>query len=303
MFWFIFLVGAVSILVVLLKSKPKHNYLSQLQANAQSDDQLSQAVDLTALFDLSLKARILTSMRTAYHQLGKMAGIKIIALTSLCLFSALYIKKVLSITNLPQTILLFLLFEVVCLVLGYNWLRKKAYTRFSDSFPEALNILGSAVSSGESVIHAMEYVGKNLEGELGEEFKIMAERLLIGEQHSSVLRKSCIKFPYPTFIFFAIVMNANIERGGALKSVVKRINRIIFNERAAEKKKLALTAEVRSSIKIVASVPFIFLFFYQYISPENFHWLMENEIGHYVLYYVIASNTLGVAFAKYIMRD
>ncbi|MCV5231271.1 type II secretion system F family protein, partial [Escherichia coli] len=75
--------------------------------------------------------------------------------------------------------------------------------RFKDNFPDALNILSGALSSGQSIVHAFEYVGTQLDNEVGEEFKKMSERLLIGEDPDDVLARSAASFPYVEYFFFA----------------------------------------------------------------------------------------------------
>ncbi|MCZ8486640.1 hypothetical protein O9993_18960 [Vibrio lentus] len=45
--------------------------------------------------------------------------------------------------------------------------------RFKTNFPDALNILSGVISSGQSIIHAFEYVGKQLDNDVGKEFKLL----------------------------------------------------------------------------------------------------------------------------------
>ncbi len=85
--------------------------------------------------------------------------------------------------------------------------------RFKDNFPDALNILSGALSSGQSIVHAFEYVGTQLDNEVGEEFKKMSERLLIGEDPDDVLARSASSFPYVEYFFFAATIRINLSRG------------------------------------------------------------------------------------------
>lgn len=149
--------------------------------------------------------------------------------------------------------------------------------RFKDNFPDALNILSGALSSGQSIVHAFEYVGTQLDNEVGEEFKKMSERLLIGEDPDDVLARSAASFPYVEYFFFAATIRINLSRGGQLKDVINRINRIMFEARAIEKKKNALTSEARASAKIIAALPVIFIMILKVTSPENYNFVMFEE--------------------------
>ena len=174
---------------------------------------------------------------------------------------------------------------------------------FEESFPDALNMLTSAVSAGESIMHAIMFVGKSLDGEVGKEFKVMGDRLQLGESPDSVFRKSCRRFPYPSFQFFVITLRANMSRGGQLKDVMTRLNRLMFEARAIEKKKYALTSEARTSAKIVGAIPFFFLFMLQYLSPENYEFVMFNPAGRPILYYVLISEAIGMTIIWLLMKS
>ncbi|MFA0503025.1 type II secretion system F family protein, partial [Vibrio sp. 10N.222.46.A1] len=125
---------------------------------------------------------------------------------------------------------------IVCLIVVepllffvfYNNLKARQVERFKTNFPDALNILSGAISSGQSIIHAFEYVGKQLDNEVGKEFKFMAERLLIGEDPDDVLERSSNTFPYLEYFFFASTIRINLARGGQLKDVINKINRLMF---------------------------------------------------------------------------
>ncbi|ARP40121.1 type II secretion system F family protein [Vibrio syngnathi] len=184
----------------------------------------------------------------------------------------------------------------------YNNLKARQVERFKTNFPDALNILSGAISSGQSIIHAFEYVGKQLDNEVGKEFKFMAERLLIGEDPDDVLERSSNTFPYLEYFFFASTIRINLARGGQLKDVINKINRLMFDSRAVEKKKNALTSEARASAKIIACLPVIFLIILKFTSPENYSFVMFEEAGQPIFYYVLASELVGFFCIWLILR-
>lgn len=93
-----------------------------------------------------------------------------------------------------------------------------------------------------------------------------------------------------------------MHRGGQLKDVITRLNRLMFDARAIDKKKLALTSEARISAKIVASIPFIFLLLMQYISPLNYEFVMFSEEGRPILYYVLISEAIGMTIIAALLK-
>lgn len=65
---------------------------------------------------------------------------------------------------------------------------------------------------------------------------------------------------------------------------------------------LSMTSEMRMSSKITGAIPFIFLVLLKFISPENFQYVLEDEDGRILLYYLIGSEVVGLLVIKFLMR-
>jgi len=294
-------VSGVGILIYLiLNRKPKHSFMHEFNRTVRVDNMVSdQAVNYQSLTDKTLFQKIKESWNNLNKQLGSFAILKVIAFIYLLSLVGMEVNERFIRGN---TILIISIVEVSGVVYGYLWLQARAERLFEEAFPDALNMLASAVSAGESIMHAIIYVGKSLDGDVGAEFKTMGDRLQMGESPEDVFKKACLRFPYPSFQFFIITLRANMHRGGQLKDVITRLNRLMFDARAIEKKKYALTSEARASAKIVAAIPFAFLFMLQYLSPENYEFVMFKEAGRPILYYVLASEFIGISIVWGLMR-
>lgn len=302
MYWLIILGGFALVFVALKPERQQtiNDYLENSKVNAANNASFTQqAINMASLSDRNLKQRILQRWDNLQRQLGKMAALKI------ALFSVVALVVVGVVNN---TMLRLPMFEVlpVALLLAWTWgylfLQRREQQRFEETFPDALNMLTSSLSAGESIGRGITYVGQKLEGEVGKEFKLMSERLNLGEPIDEVFRKSCRRFPYPSFHFFVITLRANMQRGGQLKDVMSRLNRQMFEARAVERKKYAMTSEARISAKIVGATPFFFLFILQFLSPENFEFVMFHPEGRPILYYVIISESIGMLIIWMLMK-
>lgn len=288
------------LLIIALIRKPKHTYLQEFNKTVRVDSMTNdQAIDFQSLLEKSLFQKIAEHWRNLLNQLGSLAVLKVIGFVLLLFFigselNARFIRG--------SDLLIIGIVEVVGIIYGLSWLSNRAQKQFEEAFPDALNMLASAVSAGESIMHAIMYVGKSLDSDVGAEFKKMGERLQMGETPDDVFRKACERFPYPSFQFFVITLRANMHRGGQLKDVMTRLNRLMFDARAIEKKKYALTAEARTSAKIVAAIPFTFLFMLQYLSPENYEFVMFHEDGRPILYYMLISEFIGISIIWMLMK-
>lgn len=191
---------------------------------------------------------------------------------------------------------------VFCVILGYRYLATKRRKDFENTFPDALNILMSAVTAGDSLMQAISYVGKTMDNPIGREFKVMGDRLKLGETPEVVLQRSCKHYPYPEFIFFTITIRANLARGGQLKGVLARLIRVLVASRTLEKKKMAMTSEARISAKIVAAIPLLFTILLNYINPQNVQFILHDPKGQYVLFYVLGSEFIGLTIVWLLVR-
>ncbi|WP_023604262.1 type II secretion system F family protein [Aliivibrio logei] len=290
--------GGLLVLYLMSTYSGRHrDHLNHASISPSDNDR--QAVKLVSLSDADISKRLVRFLKNTYQQIDSLANVKISLYCVLMALFGIYINQTFIHGNF---FIVVVIVEVVGVFGAILWLGKREKNRFEDSFPDALNMLSSAVSSGEGIMHAIIFVGASLDGKVGKEFKRMGEQLQLGESPDTVFRKSCARFPYPSFQFFIITLRTSMERGGQLKEIMKRLNRLMFGARSIEKKKYALTSEARTSAKIVAAIPFIFLFMLQYLSPENYEYVMFNPDGRPILYYVLISESIGILIIWLLMR-
>ncbi|HHG3593889.1 TPA: type II secretion system F family protein [Vibrio parahaemolyticus] len=259
----------------------------------------SRAVIDSESFDVSYKKKVKDKFKQLKKLLSPNAGLKLIGFFAASSIAVYCVNDWFFMFEYWKVLLALEPILFVMFILKLSGIQAQ---RFKDNFPDALNILSGALSSGQSIVHAFEYVGTQLDNEVGEEFKKMSERLLIGEDPDDVLARSAASFPYVEYFFFAATIRINLSRGGQLKDVINRINRIMFEARAIEKKKNALTSEARASAKIIAALPVIFIMILKVTSPENYNFVMFEERGKPIFYYVLVSEAIGFFFIYMILR-
>ena len=173
---------------------------------------------------------------------------------------------------------------------------------FDNAFPEVIQILNSATSSGAGLLQALERCGRDVSGQLGDEFKIIYKRLAIGEDPMSVFDDSYTRYPYKEFYFFITIIRTNLSKGGQMREVISRLGRVVADSKKMEQKKNAMTSEARMSAYIVAAIPLSFFVFMKFAMPDNFEFLINDPKGRYVLYYVFGSEMLGMLIIWWLMR-
>lgn len=173
---------------------------------------------------------------------------------------------------------------------------------FEDRFPEILSVVNAAVSAGNSIHQALHRCGEGIDGDLGVTFHRIDRRLNLGEDPERVFNDAWQNYRYREFYFFVVVMLVSLQHGGQLRTLIGRLSRIVNNSKNMARRKSAMTSEARTSAKIVASLPLLFFCGMKYFSPENFDFVVHDPVGRLILYYVIASEAIGMIIIWILLR-
>ncbi|WP_461537839.1 type II secretion system F family protein [Spongorhabdus nitratireducens] len=302
MIWFSMIMFGGAILCFSLYFEKKSDpldFITSTQDQQAGETSHTRALNITTLTDKPLRARFKIAVKNLKARIGPPVPLKVTLFLLAVIALTVGARRLIPDIPLP---LLFLAILVVSSLFVLKMLERYERKQFETSFPDALNLLNGAVGSGESLMHAIIYVGDSMDGMVGREFRLMGERLSLGKTPDEVLSQACERFPYPPFYFFAIALRANINHGGQLKEVIRRLNQIMFSSRALEKKKMTLTAEARMSARIMAAIPLCFLLMMKVMSPENFEFVMYEDAGRPIFYYVLISELLGLGIINLLMR-
>ncbi|USD38805.1 MULTISPECIES: type II secretion system F family protein [Ferrimonas] len=270
-----------------------------LKPEQQVQEKTPLAVNLKNLGKSRLYLKLKELADPALDLLGDGAWIKIGAFLTLVFSGATFAnQKWLQL----HPLLLPALITLAAFIWGWSFMLRRRKTKFEETFPDALNIMMSAVTAGDSVTQSITYVGKTLDNTIGREFKHVGERLKLGEPPESVFKRSCKRFPYPAYLFFVVTIRANMTRGGQLKNVMARLIRVLVDSRAMEKKKMALTSEARLSAKIVAALPLAFMGIMHLMNPDDLQFVLFHPDGRWILFYVLGSEALGLTIIWLLVR-
>ncbi|MGF1724411.1 type II secretion system F family protein [Photobacterium nomapromontoriensis] len=291
------LFGIVIILIVKKNDNNKRVFFEYTASDEFKNER--QAIDVTIFNRRTHFQKVKDYMSPILALLGDRATPIIVVFLFVVISGGWYVNN--QLLRLDYQWLTFI-FPIISCWVGWSWLVNKRQSDFEQTFPDALNILMSAVTAGDSLMQAISYVGECLENPIGREFKLMGERLKLGESPEVVFQRACKHYPYPAFLFFAVTIRANIARGGQLKNVLARLIRVLVDARTLEKKKMAMTSEARISAKIVALIPIIFMFLLNYINPDNIDFILTDQEGRKILYYVLGSEALGLGIVWWLVK-
>ena len=158
--------------------------------------------------------------------------------------------------------------------------RKK---EFLEEFPIALDVIRRALRAGYSTDRALEMVAEQQKGPIGKIFHTIGDKMRLGETLEAVLGEMANRLGIDEFRMLSIVLVLQRETGGSLAEATDKFAKIIRARESLRKRVKALSAEVRVTAMILASLPFFILGAVYTTSPQYLDPLFYTEKGHMLL--------------------
>ncbi|WHO38103.1 type II secretion system F family protein [Sphingobium sp. AP49] len=133
----------------------------------------------------------------------------------------------------------------------------KRINQFNAKFPDALELLTRGLRSGLPVGETLGIVSSEIPGPVGEEFKLITERIKIGKTMDQALQETADRLGTPEFQFFVITLAIQRETGGNLAETLQNLATVL-RQRAQMKLKIrAMSSESKASAYIIGVLPFL----------------------------------------------
>lgn len=137
-----------------------------------------------------------------------------------------------------------------------NFLMAKRIKRFTTNFPDAIELLVRGLKSGLPVGETLGMVAKEIPGPVGEEFKMVTEKVKIGKTMEDALQETADRMGTPEFQFFVITLAIQRETGGNLAETLANLADVLRKRAQMKLKIRAMSSESKASAYIVGSLPF-----------------------------------------------
>ena len=133
----------------------------------------------------------------------------------------------------------------------------KRITQFNAKFPDALELLTRGLRSGLPIAETLSVVSHEIPGPVGEEFKLITERIKIGRTMEQALQETADRLGTAEFQFFVITLAIQRETGGNLAETLSNLATVL-RQRAQMKLKIrAMSSESKASAYIIGALPFL----------------------------------------------
>src|SRR6185312_10775277 len=159
--------------------------------------------------------------------------------------------------------------------------------RFTQRFPDAIDLIVRAVRAGLPVLASMEAAGNETPDPVGREFRRLIAALRIG---------------LIEFNFFVASIQLQRESGGNLTETLATLSSVLRRRDELRAKTKALTAEARTSAMVLAAMPFVTAGAIVLITPGYFKPLFTDPRGGWILGAALCSITFAMLTMRTMLR-
>ena len=136
-----------------------------------------------------------------------------------------------------------------------GFMAAKRIKSFTESFPDAMDIVVRGIKSGLPVHDSLRVIGREAPEPLASQFNRLVESIGMGMTIDQALDKMHAEMPTPEVRFFAIVLAIQAKTGGNLAEALGNLSTVIRSRKLMREKVKALSAEAVASAAIIGSLP------------------------------------------------
>ena len=152
--------------------------------------------------------------------------------------------------------------------MAVGYLIRKRYEEFTSKFPDAIELLVRGLRSGLPVTETLGIVSSEIPGPVGQEFKLVTERIKIGRSMDDALQDTADRLNMAEFNFFCITIAIQRETGGNLAETLANLADVLRKRAQMKLKIRAMSSESKASAYIVGSLPFMVFFMINWVNPQ-----------------------------------
>ena len=134
---------------------------------------------------------------------------------------------------------------------------KRRIKEFTTRFPDAIELLVRGLRAGLPISETLGVVASELPGAVGEEFRMVTDKMKIGRTMEGALQDTADRLGTPEFQFFCITLAIQKETGGNLAETLSNLAEVLRKRAQMKLKIKAMSSESKASAYIVGSLPFI----------------------------------------------
>lgn len=158
-----------------------------------------------------------------------------------------------------------------------NYFIKRRTNAFTVKFADAIDLLVRGLRSGLPVTETLGVVAQEVPGPVGQEFKLVTDRIKVGKTMEDALQETADRLGTPEFSFFCITLAIQRETGGNLAETLSNLADVLRKRAQMKLKIKAMSSESKASAYIVGSLPFIVFGMIYWVNPHYIGEFFEDQ--------------------------
>lgn len=174
--------------------------------------------------------------------------------------------------------------------------------KFTNQFPEAIDLIVRGLKSGLPVTESMRTVGQEMTDPVGAEFRQISDEVEFGQTLEEALIDAIKRIDTPEFKFFVVALSVQRETGGNLGETLENLSDVLRKRRQMKQKIKAMASEPKASAWILGCLPFLmFGIIFATNAPYALQ-LFTDPRGHVLIGAGLISQTIGVLIMAKMVR-
>jgi tight adherence protein B len=164
-----------------------------------------------------------------------------------------------------------------------NFTRKRRFKKFSNEFPNAVDVIVRGVKAGLPLIDCLKVIANEAQDPVRSEFQEIIEDQTLGLPLDEAVGRLPERIPLSEANFFAIVIAIQSRSGGSLSEALSNLSKVLRDRKKMQAKIRAMSQEAKSSAGIIGSLPIVVTVLVYMTSPDYINLLFDTTIGNVTL--------------------
>jgi tight adherence protein B len=180
--------------------------------------------------------------------------------------------------------------------------RRKRFHKFTEQFPDALELIANALRAGMALSGALRIVAHEMPDPVGGEFWVVTEEHNLGLDIKESLFRLNRRVDIPDVRFFTTAVVLQRETGGNLAEILDNTTSIIRDRFRILSEARVLSAQGRLSGVALVLLPIVMTGVLSVIAPGYLRILITDHAGRYMLATCLVLMVIGILTIRKIVR-
>jgi tight adherence protein B len=180
--------------------------------------------------------------------------------------------------ELREALLVALFCLTVAPYLFLRIMRRRRQNAFGAQFPDALDVIVRSLRAGHPVPIAITMVAREMPDPVGSEFGMVADEITYGADLETAMRSLYFRVGQDDLPLFVTAVAIQGSTGGNLGEILQNLSGVIRLRFKMRRKVRALAAEGRASAMILSALPIGIFIVIQFVTPEFYASVWDEQI-------------------------